>query len=74
MNIEKTIKQRLSRAVKAAQRVISYPQSSARIRVIELNNNVFLLEAIRPKEIRKIRVVLDKSAEEDIKLAKLSIA
>lgn len=68
MNIEKTIKQRFRRAIRAAQRILSYPEGSAR--VIELNNHVFHLEAIRPKEIRKIRVVLDKSTKEDVELVR----
>ena len=62
------IKQRLNRAIKSAIKLLDQPPGSYEI--ILLNNHVFHIEAIRKKEIRKIRVVLDKITEEDIKKVK----
>ncbi len=64
--LEKTVKQRLKRAVLAAEKILNYPPGSAR--VIILSNHIFHVEAIRKKEIRKIRIVLDdmKKSDEDL--------
>jgi len=47
------IKQRLNRAIKSAIKLLDQPPGSYEI--ILLNNHVFHIEAIRKKEIRKIR-------------------
>ena len=62
------IKQRLNRAIKSAIKLLDQPPGSYEI--ILLNNHVFHIEAIRKKEIRKIRVVLDKITEEDEKMVR----
>jgi len=60
------IKQRLNRAIKSAIKLLDQPPGSYEI--ILLNNHVFHIEAIRKKEIRKIRIVLDEITEEDKEL------
>ena len=62
------IKQRLNRAIKSAIKLLDQPPGSYEI--ILLNNHVFHIEAIRKKEIRKIRVVLDEITEEDEKMVR----
>jgi hypothetical protein len=63
---EEGIKQRLNRAIKSAIRCLDNPKGSYQI--ILLNNGPFHIEAIREKEIRKIRVVLDKIGTADEKI------
>ncbi len=63
---EEAIKQRLNRAIKAAARCLDQPTGS--YQVILLNNGPFHIEAIREKEIRKIRVVLEKISSTDEKI------
>ena len=62
------IKQRLNRAIKSAIKLLDQPPGSYEI--ILLNNHVFHIEAIRKKEIRKIRIVLDEITEEDEKMVR----
>lgn len=65
---EDKFKLRQKRAVKAAIKSLNRPSSSCK--VIILDGNVFHLEAIRAKEIRKIRIVLDEITDKDIKIVK----
>lgn len=58
---EKTKKQRLSRAVRRAADVLI----SSNYRVTLLPGEVFNLEALREREIRKIRVVIDSVSQDD---------
>jgi hypothetical protein len=55
---EEALKQRLSRAIKAAKKCLDHPKGTCE--VVILGNGAFHLEAIREKEIRKIRIVLDQ--------------
>jgi hypothetical protein len=59
----KSLKQRFKRAIIAAEKTLTYPPGSAR--VIILQNHIFQIEAIRKKEIRKIRIVLDEMKKSD---------
>lgn len=61
------IKKRLNRAVRSAASLLDRPEYG---KVIILDNHVFHIEAIREKEIRKIRIVLDKITKDDIDLVK----
>jgi hypothetical protein len=58
---EKTEKKRLTRAVKRAADVLV----NSNYRVTLLQGEVFNLEALREREIRKIRVVLDAIKHDD---------
>jgi hypothetical protein len=58
---ERTEKKRLSRAVRRAADVLV----NSNYRVTLLQGEVFNLEALREREIRKIRVVLDVIKQED---------
>lgn len=58
------IKQRLNRAIKSAIRILEQPGVSCDI--IKLDNHIFHIEAVRKREIRKIRVVLDEVTESDL--------
>jgi len=61
------IKKRLNRAVKSAASLLDRPEYG---KVIILDNHVFHIEAIRDKEIRKIRITLDEITDNDINLVK----
>jgi len=63
-----SFKQRHNRAVKAAVKYLSKPYGGYKI--IILDGKVFHLEAIRVKEIRKIRIALDEITKEDEKIVK----
>jgi hypothetical protein len=58
---EKTEKKRLTRAVKRAADVLV----NSNYRVTLLQGEVFNLEALREREIRRIRVVLDAINQDD---------
>ena len=58
---EKVVKRRLARAVKRAADVLV----SSNYRVTLLQGEVFNLEAMREREIRKIRVVIDAINQND---------
>ena len=58
---DKTKKKRLSRAVRRAANVLV----NSNYRVTFLQGEVFNLEALREREIRKIRVVVDAINQED---------
>jgi hypothetical protein len=62
------IKQRLNRAKKSATKILEQPAGDYTI--IPLNSNVFHLEAIRKREIRVIRIVLDEIKKADIDLVR----
>jgi len=63
---EEAIKQRLYRAVNSAINLLDKPQGSYKI--IRLDGNPFHIEAMREKEIRKIRVVLDQIMADDMNM------
>ena len=58
---EKVVKRRLARAVKRAADVLV----NSNYRVTLLQGEVFNLEAMREREIRKIRVVIDAINQDD---------
>jgi hypothetical protein len=60
-----TVKDRLARAIEQASN--SLPP---RYEVSILRNHAFHIEAVRPKEVIRIRVVLDKITEQDEKLVR----
>jgi hypothetical protein len=62
---ESAVKQRLNRAIRSAVRCLDQPKGSYRIML--QSNGPFHIEAIREKEIRKIRIVLDKVSDHDEK-------
>jgi hypothetical protein len=62
---EEAIKQRLNRAIKAAVNCLNQPIGSYEI--VFQSSGPFHLEAIRQKEIRKIRIVLDMVSINDEK-------
>ena len=55
-------KQRFYRAKKRVARILE--QSGYTVMLLE--NHIFQIEAIRDKEIRKIRIILDKINEKDL--------
>ena len=61
MMAQKTEKKRLSRAVRRAADVLI----NSNYRVTLLQGEVFNLEALREREIRKIRVVIDSIKQDD---------
>lgn len=63
---EKTEKKRLSRAVRRAADVLV----CSNYRITLLQGEVFNLEALREREIRKIRVVLDEIKQDDEQMVK----
>jgi len=63
---EEAIKKRTRRAVRAAMEDLDNPPGSWDLTI--LDNHVFHLEAVRPREIRKIRIVLDKISAHDIEV------
>jgi len=65
---EEAIKKRYKRAVRAAMDCLDNPPGSWDLTILE--NHVFHLEAARTREIRKIRIVLDRITAHDIKLVK----
>lgn len=60
---EAAVKQRFSRAVRSAMRCVDQPKGSYAL--VLLNNGPFHFEAVREREIRKIRIVLDKITAQD---------
>lgn len=60
---EEAVKKRIKRAIEAATKCLKYPPG--RCEVIQLSNYVFHIEAIRKKEICKIRIVLDEITKRD---------
>jgi hypothetical protein len=60
---EAAVKQRFNRAVRSAMRCIDQPKGSYSL--VLLNNGPFHFEAVREREIRKIRIVLDKITAQD---------
>jgi len=66
--LEESVKKRFKRAIISAERILSTPIGNAR--TIRLESEVFNIESIRKKEIRKIRIVLGKINEVDRKLVK----
>lgn len=65
---EEAIKKRMRRAMRAAMDCLDNPPGSWDITV--LDNHVFHLQAERPREIRKIRIVVDKITAQDVELVK----
>jgi len=65
---EEAIKKRTRRAIRAAMEDLNNPPGSWDLTI--LDNHVFHLEAVRPREIRKIRIVLDKITARDVELVK----
>jgi len=63
---EEAVKQKLYRAINSAASILDKPQGT--YRVIRLDGKPFHLEALREKEIRKIRIVLDTISEGDVNL------
>ena len=62
---DRTIKDRLPRAIEQAARNLS-----PRYEVSALRNHAFHIEAVRPKEVIRIRIVLDKITDQDEKMVK----
>ena len=60
----KAVKRRMNRAIKAASNILDMADYNVRI----LDGNPFHIEAIRKKEIRNIRIILDKPSKKDIAL------
>jgi len=65
---EEAIKKRTRRAIRAAMEDLDNPPGSWDLTI--LDNHVFHLEAVRPREIRKIRIVLDKITAQDEQLVR----
>jgi len=65
---EEAIKQRLNRAIKAAIRCLDQPKGSYEI--VLQGSGPFHIEAIREKEIRKIRIALDQISSGDEMIVK----
>jgi len=65
---EEAIKQRLYRAINSATSILDRPQGSYKI--IKLDGRPFHIEALREKEIRKIRIVLDTISDLDMNLVR----
>ena len=63
-----SFKQRHKRAVDRAIFLLERPPAG--YRVISLNHHIFHIEAVREKEIRKIRIVLDQVLPEDISMVR----
>ena len=63
-----SFKQRHKRAVDRAIFLLERPPAG--YRVILLNHHIFHIEAIREKEIRKIRIVLDQVLPEDVSMVR----
>ena len=63
---EEAVKQRLYRAINSAINLLDRPEGTYRI--IRLDGNPFHIEALRPKEIRKIRIVLDEIQSGDMNM------
>lgn len=63
---EEAIKKRTRRAIRAAMECLDNPPGSWDLTI--LDNHVFHLQAARPREIRMIRIVLDKIFSHDIEL------
>jgi len=63
---EEAKKKRIRRAIRAAMERLNNPPGSWDITI--LDNHVFHLEAVRLREIRKIRIVLDKITPQDEQL------
>lgn len=63
-----SIKQRHRRAINRAIEMLVRPP--VKYKVIPLNHDIFHLEAVREREIIKIRIVLDQILPEDIKIVK----
>lgn len=61
----RTIKDRLARAIEQASRSLA-----PRYEISTLRNHAFHIEAIRTKEVIRIRIVLDKITEQDEKLVR----
>ena len=61
---EVAIKQRLYRAINSAINILDRPEGTYRI--IRLDGNPFHIEALREKEVRKIRIVLDEIVSDDM--------
>ena len=61
-----SFKQRHKRAVNRAIFLLERPPAGYRI--ISLNHHIFHIEAVREKEIRKIRIVLDQVLPEDVRM------
>jgi hypothetical protein len=60
---EAAVKQRFNRAVRSAMRCIDQPKGSYTL--VLLTNGPFHFEAVREREIRKVRIVLDKISAQD---------
>ena len=65
---EEAIKKRQRRATRAAMECLDTPPGSWDLTI--LDNHVFHLQAERPREIRKIRIVLDRVTTHDVELVK----
>lgn len=64
---EENVKKRLNRAIRAAIKILE----SVDYKIMVLGKaNVFNIEVIREKEIKKIRIVVDKITDKDKKLVK----
>jgi hypothetical protein len=63
---EEAIKKRTRRAIRAAMECLDNPPGSWDLTI--LDNHVFHLEAARQREIRKIRIVLDRISARDVEL------
>ena len=63
---EETVKRELNSAVRSAVKILSRPQGSCTITI--LDGNPFHIESISRKEVKRIRIVLNEVVEGDIKL------
>ena len=63
---EETIKRRLFRAKKRAEKVLK----DAQYNIIPSDNSAFCILAVREREIRMIRVVIDEITNHDTKIIK----
>jgi len=63
-----SFKQRHKRAVNRAIFLLKRPPADYQI--IPLNHPIFHIEAVREKEIRKIRIVLDQVLPEDVSMVR----
>ena len=60
---EEKVKRELSEAIKGAVKLLDNPKGSCEI--IILDGKVFHIEAIRDKEVRKIRITIDEIKDGD---------
>ena len=66
--VEEAVKRELNRAVRSAIKILERPQGSYTITV--LDGNPFHIESIGRKEVKRIRIVLNEIAKDDIKIVR----